>query len=239
MGYLPAKPKGSPIWIHAASLGEAQAAQSLIEALLARQPRPLLLITTFSATARRHCRERYGDRAVVAAAPYDLPLFVNRVLREARPRIAIFVETEIWPNLYRALDRRQVPILIVSARISSRAFDRYRRFRGLIAGCLQRVARIGAQTQADAERFVALGAPTQRVSVMGNLKFDRQPPADLAAQGAALRRERFGDRPVWVAGSTREGEEASLLEAFKAVRQREPDCALVLAPRHPERATAL
>lgn len=236
---MPAKPKGSPIWVHAASLGEAQAAQSLIEALLARQPRPLLLITTFSATARRHCRERYGDRAVVAAAPYDLPLFVNRVLREARPRIAIFVETEIWPNLYRALDRRQVPILIVSARISSRAFDRYRRFRGLIAGCLQRVARIGAQTQADAERFVALGAPTQRVSVMGNLKFDRQPPGDLAVQGPALRRERFGDRPVWVAGSTREGEEASLLEAFKAVRQREPDCALVLAPRHPERATAL
>ncbi|HET7369646.1 MAG TPA: 3-deoxy-D-manno-octulosonic acid transferase [Gammaproteobacteria bacterium] len=239
LGHLPARPKSNPIWIHAASLGEAQAAQSLIESLLARQPRPSLLITTFSATARRHCRERYGARAVVAAVPYDLPLFVNRVVREADPRVAVFVETEIWPNLYRALDRRRVPIIIVSARLSGRAFDRYRRVRRLIAACLQRVNRIGAQTQADAERFVALGAPAARVSVIGNLKFDRQPTADLTERGAALRRERLGDRPVWVAGSTREGEEASLLEAFKTIRQRAPDAVLVLAPRHPERASAL
>ncbi|HET6655896.1 MAG TPA: 3-deoxy-D-manno-octulosonic acid transferase [Gammaproteobacteria bacterium] len=238
-GHLPAKPHANPVWIHAASLGEAQAAQSLIEALLAREQRPALLITTFSATARQHCRERYGDRAIVAALPYDLPLFVNRLLRDAQPQVAIFVETEIWPNLYRALDRRQVPIAIMSARISSRAFGRYRRFRGLIADSLARVATVGAQTQADAERFIALGAPAARVSVIGNLKFDRQAPAELAEQGAALRREWFCERPVWVAGSTREGEEAILLEAFKAIRQRHPDSALVLVPRHPERASAL
>lgn len=240
LGRLPATFERAPIWIHAASLGEAQAAQSLIEALLERDPAQPLLITTFSATARRHCRQRFGKRATVVALPYDLPLFVNRFLRNARPRLAIFVETEIWPNLYRALARRRVPIVIVSGRLSPRAFKRYRRFfGGLVASCLKQTAQIAAQTRADADRFIALGAPAARVSVIGNLKFDTQPPKDAVTRGAALRRELFGERPVWVAGSTREGEESIVLSAFQRVRERVSGCALVIAPRHPERASAV
>ncbi|HET6725482.1 MAG TPA: 3-deoxy-D-manno-octulosonic acid transferase [Gammaproteobacteria bacterium] len=232
-GHLPDKPGPSPIWIHAASLGEARAAQPLIDVLIADHP---LLITTFTATARRHCRERYAGRATVTMLPYDLPPFVNRFLRAARPCMAIFIETEIWPNLYRALSRRQTPIVIVSARISTRAFERYRRFQSLVTPCLKETSKIAAQTQADADRFIALGAPAERVSVIGNLKFDTRPPPDAASRGAALRAASFGGRPVWVAGSTREGEEEIVLKAFEAVRARVPDCVLVLAPRHPERA---
>jgi 3-deoxy-D-manno-octulosonic-acid transferase len=234
LGSVSATDDRQPILIHAASLGEAQAARGLIEALLARgEP---LLITTFSATARRHCAERYGKRATVATLPYDLPKCVGRFLRTARPRGAIFIETEIWPNLYRALERRGTPMMIASARLSDKAFASYRRFGGLVGNSLARVARVGAQTREDADRFVALGAPAERVSVIGNLKFDARLPADTIARGQALRRTLFGARPVWVAGSTRPGEEETLLSAFGRVREAVPDCALVLAPRHPERA---
>jgi 3-deoxy-D-manno-octulosonic-acid transferase len=239
LGKLAERPAGRPLWVHAASLGEVRAAHGLIDELLSRDSTRPVLITTFSATARRHCLERYGGRATVANVPYDLPLFVQRFLRGARPRLAVFIETELWPNLYRAIGRHDIPVVIASARLSARSYERYARFRSLIAPCLRQAARIGAQTHADADRFIALGAAAERVSVIGNLKFDAPPPPEVVAQGDALRHELFGDRPVWVAGSTREGEEAIVLEAFRRVRERSPSCALVLAPRHPERAASL
>lgn len=230
---------GPVIWIHAASLGEVQAASALVNELIARYPGHRLLVTTFTATARRRAGELFGNRAAVSALPYDLPWCVARFLGRAHPAMAVMIETELWPNLYHALARRRVPIVIVSARLSPRAFVRYRRWRPLVAPLLAVVTRIGAQTRLDAERFVALGAGAEHVSVIGNLKFDNPPPDDAAAGGDALRRRYFGGRPVWVAGSTRAGEEETLLAAFKAVRARVADCALVVAPRHPERAQAV
>lgn len=226
------------IWIHAASLGEVQAAAPLVDALATRYPQYQLLITTFTATARRRAHERFGDRATVSLLPYDLPGCVRCFVDTAGPMLAVFVETELWPNLYRTLAHRQVPLLLVSARLSARAFPRYRRLRALIRPALQAVLGIAAQTRIDAERFVALGAAADKVSVMGNLKFDSRIAERVAERGAALR-QALGARPLWVAGSTRPGEEQVLLEAFGRIRETLPNATLVLAPRHPERAAAI
>lgn len=236
-GYVPTVPVGeSSLWVHAASLGEVKAAQGLIDALLARDCPGPLVITTFSATARQYCIARFGDRATVAALPYDVPLFVARFLRATRPAAAIFVETEIWPTIYHALYRRKTPLCIVSARLSARAFRHYWFLRRLMTPCLERATLIASQTRADADRFLALGAPAGCVSVSGNIKFDTRLASTLIERGKALRHRLFGARFVWVAGSTREGEDAAILTAFAALREAAPDAVLVLAPRHPERA---
>jgi 3-deoxy-D-manno-octulosonic-acid transferase len=173
--------------------------------------------------------------------PYDLPFFVSRWLNCTQPAVGVILETEIWPNLYAACAKRGVPLLLLSARMSERAFKRYSKFtfRSLAHGALARVKLIAAQTEADAARFRALGAAESQLTVMGNLKFDVQAGADLAEAGRALREKLFGASAVWVAGSTREGEEPILLAAFRKVLAIQPASVLVLAPRHPERATAV
>jgi 3-deoxy-D-manno-octulosonic-acid transferase len=197
------------------------------------------LVTTFTATGRRHARQLFGDRVVVSLIPYDLPFFVSRWLNCTQPAVAVILETEIWPNLYAASGKRGIPILLLSARMSERAFARYSRYASLVRGALARVKVVAAQTEADAARFRALGAAESQLTVMGNLKFDVQAGADLAEAGRALREKLFGASAVWVAGSTREGEEPILLAAFRKVLAIQPASVLVLAPRHPERATAV
>jgi 3-deoxy-D-manno-octulosonic-acid transferase len=153
--------------------------------------------------------------------------------------VAIIMETEIWPNLYAACAKRKIPILLVSARMSARAFERYRRYAFLTRAALRKATAIAVQTPADADRFRALGADEARLSVMGNLKFDIAVSEELLATGKALREKLFGKAAVLVAGSTRDGEEALLLAAFRTLLKTRPDSVLVLAPRHPERANAV
>jgi 3-deoxy-D-manno-octulosonic-acid transferase len=145
------------------------------------------------------------------------------------------METEIWPNLYHEMERRGIPSLLANARISDHSFDRYRRFAGLTGPALAGVTRIGAQSRNDADRLRTIGAPTDRLSVTGNLKFDIELPAELQADGAAIRASWGDARPVLVAGSTHEAEEAPLFEAFARLLADVPDALLVLVPRHPER----
>ena len=239
LGSSPYLQPGTGIWVHGASVGEIRAAAPLVQALHRKFPDRPLLVTTFSATGRQHARKLFGDRVVVSLMPYDLPFFVSRWLNCTQPAVAVILETEIWPNLYAALEKRRIPLLLLSARLSERAFARYGKYASLTRGALSRVKLIAAQTPADAARFRALGAREDQLTVMGNLKFDVQVGPELEEAGRQFRQKLFGDAAVLVAGSTREGEELLLLAAFRKILEKHPDSVLVLAPRHPERANAV
>ncbi|HET9108287.1 MAG TPA: lipid IV(A) 3-deoxy-D-manno-octulosonic acid transferase [Steroidobacteraceae bacterium] len=226
----------SPIWVHAVSVGEVQAAAALIAALREGYPEIPVLVTTFTPTGAARARALLRDAAEVRFLPFDLPGSVRRFLDRARPRLAVIIETELWPNLYRQCRRRRIPLVIASARLSSRSIDRYRRLGALFRETVSGGIVIAAQGERDAERFLALGAAVERTHVTGNLKFDLALPADIHERGRALRRQYAPERPLWTAGSTHgDGEEAAVLEAHRRVRTVHPGALLVLAPRHPAR----
>ncbi|SFD36517.1 3-deoxy-D-manno-octulosonic-acid transferase [Thiohalospira halophila DSM 15071] len=236
LGWLPpsARTQTPPLWVHAASVGEVRAIAPLIRQLQTDHPdTPLLLTTTTPAGAEQAAGLlRPEDRQTYL--PLDCPGAVARFLDRARPRLAVIVEMELWPNLFAALRRREIPVLLANARMSARSARRYARLRRLIAPVLATPTRILAQAEDDASRLTELGAPAGRVEVAGNLKFDLALPADLAERGAELRAS-LGARPAWIAASTREGEEESILAAHATVRRTHPDALLLLAPRHPQR----
>ncbi|MBS0579963.1 MAG: lipid IV(A) 3-deoxy-D-manno-octulosonic acid transferase [Proteobacteria bacterium] len=228
-----AMPRG--VWLHAVSVGEVQACAALVNALHRRHPQLPLTVTSFTPTGVARARALFGDIAEVRYLPYDLPGAVRRFFRRVQPCLAVIFETELWPNLYRECARQRVPLVIASARISSRSVGRYRKLGNLFSGTLARAAVVAAQGPEDAERFRALGADPDALQVTGNLKFDFELPGDIQARGAALRAAYAPDRPVWVAGSTHAGEEDAVLEAHRAVLRLHPRALLVIAPRHPPR----
>ena len=227
------------IWVHAVSVGEVQAAESMIRALLDRYPQYSILMTTVTATGAAHVAELFDAEVAHVYAPYDLPDVVSRFIDRVRPQLAIVMETELWPNLFRACRRRNVPLLLVNARLSDKSLAGYRRFRKLIGKTLEAVTQIAARTPLDAERFRELGADPDRIRVSGNLKFEQHLPAGLFEKAALLRQEWGMNRHVWVAGSTHEGEDELILDVFREIRKTVPDCLLVLVPRHPQRFTAV
>jgi 3-deoxy-D-manno-octulosonic-acid transferase len=229
---------GGGVWVHAVSVGEVQAAVILIEALRSREPALEIALTCATPTGRVRAATLLPGVAV-GYAPYDLPGSVRRFLRRSRPRLLVVLETELWPNVLFEAWRARVPTVMASARVSERSTRRYRRFPGLLHDTLGANVWVGAQSDADAQRFATLGVPAQRLSVAGNIKFDRTVPADLQRRGAALRERYAQQRPVWVAGSTHPGEEQQLLEAHRRLLQQRPDALLILAPRHPQRFDAV
>lgn len=237
-GYGSSLPAGG-LWLHAVSVGEVQAAATLIRTLHARYPDAPLLLTTATVTGRWRAEELLGGQASIRFLPYDLPGAVARFLDRARPRLGVVLETELWPNLYRAARRRGVPMILASARVSEKSVRRYRRLGALIRTTLASNLHVAAQTDADARRFLELGADPDRTEVLGNLKFDHELPTDVAARGLVLRAALGAARPLWVAGSTHEGEEEQVLDAHAAICRRHPDALLVLAPRHPPRFEAV
>jgi len=221
--------------VHAASLGEVNAAAPLVNSLLDRQPTPRVLVTAVTPTGSRRVKEVFGDRVEHRYLPLDLSGAMRRFLDGARPGVLVVVETEIWPNLYAAARRSAIPLVIVNARLSRQSLRGYRRFRRLIAPALAGVHTILAQGERDARRFERCGADPARVVRAGNLKFDIRLPPSLLETGELLRAGWGVARPVLVAGSTHEGDEAVLFEAFHRIQARHPRALLVLAPRHPER----
>lgn len=221
------------LWIHAASVGEVVAASPLVEALLQRFPKRAVVVTCTTPAGRARARQLFGERIAVRYAPYDLPLFIRRSLRRFQPALCVVMETELWPNFFHVCARRGVPMLLASARMSERTARVYQRFPGLLRAALAGNVEVAAQSAADAQRFLLLGADPQRVQVMGNLKFDRETPAGLAARGALLRAQLAPDRGLWVGGSTHDPEERYLLEAQRALQDLPGGAPLlVLAPRH-------
>lgn len=232
-GCYPAAALDRPIWLHAVSVGETRAAEPLVAALCAQHPGRAVLLTHTTPTGRQTSVDLFGDSVARCYLPYDLPFAVQRFLRHYRPAIGMLMETELWPNLIAACRGAGIPLVLVNARLSERSARGYERVRTLAAEALAGLAAVGAQSEADAQRLRRLGA--REVRVTGNLKFDRMPaPADLDT-GAGLR-ALCGTRPVFLAASTREGEEALILEAM---RDAPADLLTVIVPRHPQRFDAV
>ncbi|MBI5835812.1 MAG: 3-deoxy-D-manno-octulosonic acid transferase [Candidatus Eisenbacteria bacterium] len=229
-GLAAPEPRGA-LWAHAASVGELGGVEVFLGALHSRAPGLPARITCHTRTGL--ARARAGGR-VAEPAPLDAAFAVGRRLARTRPAALAVFETELWPALLGECAVR-VPVSWVNGRISERAFPRHRALRSLLAPSLARVRAFAVQGPADAERFVALGAPAERVRVTGNLKHDRPPPPRISGADLGL----AGDGPVVVFGSLRDGEEAAVLDALAVARRAEPALAAVLAPRHPRVAERL
>jgi len=225
------------LWIHAVSLGETRAIAPLIERLQREAPARPILLTHMTATGREAGRTLFGDRVMQAWLPYDVPFAVRRFLEHFRPRAGLLVETELWPNLTAAVARTDVPLLLINARLSERSAQGYRRVALLSRPLLRAIAGIAAQSEADAGRLRDLGA--QHVVVTGNLKFDVAVTPAQRHQGAALRALFGADRPVLMLASTRDGEEALLLDALARTDALPAATLIVIVPRHPQRFDAV
>lgn len=226
----------SLIWLHAVSVGETRAAEPLVRALAASQPGCSLLVTHMTATGRDTAKQLFGDLPAVQFAwlPYDYPGAVRRFIRHFHPALGIVMETEAWPHLLREFETAGIPTLLANARLSEKSARGYRSVAPLAREVFSRFSAIAAQTRADAERLLALGARAEAMTITGNMKFDiTSPPAmqDLAA----LLRARIGPRKVVLAASTRDGEEALLLDALQAAGGLPDHAVLLMVPRHPQR----
>lgn len=221
------------IWLHTVSVGETRAAQSLIARLRAAYPDHQILLTHTTPTGRATSEQLYGDEVLRVYLPYDYPFAVNKFLRRFKPQLGILMETEIWFNLIHACREAHTPLLLLNARLSEKSARSYARFKRLTRVALGNLTAVAAQSSDDAARLIALGA--QNVSVTGNLKFDIEPPPAMLELGRHLR-DQFGTaRKVFLAASTRDGEETLLLDALQQVHI--PGLLLVIVPRHPQRFT--
>lgn len=218
------------LWIHAVSVGEMRAAQPLIAALRDAHPGVPVLLSCMTPTGRATAESLYGSFAHIVYLPYDYAWLMRRFVRRVQPRVGILMETELWPNLIHAAARAGVPLMLANARLSERSARGYARLPALVRACLQRITVVAAQTGADAARLEKLGARATHVT--GNLKFDIAPPPEQLERGAGWKTGWAG-RPVLLAASTREGEEAPLLRAFADAAP--AHVLLVLVPRHPQR----
>jgi 3-deoxy-D-manno-octulosonic-acid transferase len=222
---------GKPlIWLHAVSVGETRATQSLVARLRAAYPGHRILLTHATPTGRAAGVQLYDDDVLRAYLPYDYPFAARRFLKHFNPQVGILMETEIWPNLIRAAHGQGVPLLLLNARMSEKSARGYARFAGLTRGALEQLSGVAAQTEEDAARLRALGASD--VSVMGNLKFDIEAPPAMLELGSRLREQFGAARRVFLAASTREGEEELLLDAWASAPT---GALLVIVPRHPQR----
>lgn len=226
--------QGPVVWVHAVSVGETVAAGPMVRRLLERLPEASVLMTAMTATGLAQAKRMFGDQVTYAYAPYDTPGAVRRFLNRVQPRILVIMETEIWPNMIRQSRVRGVPVFLVNARLSERSARGYERIRPLALPVMRDISWVAAQADSDAERFRRIGVAPDRVDVTGSVKFDVDIPAGVREAAGQLR-ARFGDRPVWVAGSTHAGEENPVLAAHRRLLAAHPDALLILVPRHPER----
>ena len=223
------------IWVHAVSMGEVNAAMPLIDALMLRYRDTPFVITTVTPTGSERVRRVYGERVFNVYLPYDLPASIRRFLDRVHPRVAVVMETEIWPNLFFECHARKIPVIVANGRLSEKSLRGYGPVRPLARNALASARYIAAQSITDAARLRDLGADPQRLGIVGNLKYDMEVPPQLIGEAAILRTSWGAQRPVWVAASTHEGEEMPVLKAHAEVLRRFPDALLLIAPRHPER----
>jgi 3-deoxy-D-manno-octulosonic-acid transferase len=229
----PAAP--TPVWVHAVSVGEVNAVAPLVDTLIRAYPDLRLLVTTITPTGSARVRALWGDRVDHVYLPYDLSGAVRRFLAHFSPKVALVVETELWPNLLLCCRDAGIPAYLVNARLSEKSLRGYRLLRPLLSRVLATLRRVAAQSEADARRFQSLGAPAATVTVTGNLKYDIAIDTAAVERTAAEFRERAGGRPAWIAASTHPEEEAAVLAIHRRLRERWPDALLLWAPRHPER----
>ena len=220
------------IWLHCVSVGETRAAQPLVKQLQITYPNHQILLTHGTPTGREASEALFGDSVVRAYLPYDLPFLVNQFLNHFKPNIGLIMETELWFNLIAVCKQNNIPLLLLNARLSEKSFNGYQKLGKLVHEGLQNLSAVGAQTADDAQRLQALGA--NNISIVGNLKFDVKPPTDSLEKGLTLRKLLGAERTIFVAASTREGEENLILDAVVGL-----DLLTIIVPRHPQRFDAV
>lgn len=236
LGWLPfTLPRKKVIWVHAVSVGETIAAKPLIEELLTTHSQQTLLVTTTTPTGSETVKRLFGDRVLHCYFPYDLPHIIKRFTNKLKPSLLIVIETEIWPNLYATCSQKNIPVLMVNARLSTRSTQQYLRIRSLVKETLSYTTLIAARSAEDKQHFLSLGAPTHLVEKVGNIKFDINIDKHQLDQDYQLKSHWGKHRKVWVAASTHEGEDTIIVEIFKQLRRYTPDLLLIIVPRHPER----
>ncbi|QDG58321.1 lipid IV(A) 3-deoxy-D-manno-octulosonic acid transferase [Pseudomonas sp. NIBRBAC000502773] len=226
------------IWVHAVSVGESIAAAPMIRGLLARYPQLPVTVTCMTPTGSERIQALFANEPRIQHCylPYDLPCAARRFLDRVQPRLAVIMETELWPNHIHACARRGIPVALANARLSARSAKGYARFARLTAPMLSEMSLFAVQTETEAQRFLSLGARPETVEVTGSIKFDLTIDPELPLRAAALR-EQWGaaERPVWIAASTHEGEDEVVLAAHRQLLESYPNALLILVPRHQER----
>ncbi len=230
-GFYKLKPHKPVIWLHCVSVGETRAAEPLIKSLLAQHPNHQILLTHTTPTGRATSEQLFGSSVARAYLPYDLPFAVNRFLRHFKPAIGVLMETELWFNLIASCQQRKTPLLLVNARLSEKSAQGYHKLGEVAQLGLQGLTAVAAQTAQDAARLQNLGA--NNVSIIGNIKFDVAPQDDAAMKGQLLRNMLGNQRPVFLAASTRDGEEELILDAV--AKANIPNLLTIIVPRHPQR----
>ncbi|VAW85810.1 3-deoxy-D-manno-octulosonic acid transferase [hydrothermal vent metagenome] len=237
-GFFSHKVTQPSIWIHAVSVGELQAAIPIINTLQAKHPNMPIVVTSTTPTGLARAQAVFADRIITGHIPYDLPGALRRFLNRTQPKIAIIMETELWPNLFEQCAQRKIPIAVVNARLSERSARGYQRFTTLTQFILQRISWLAAQNEADGQRFLQLGLAPERLAITGNVKFDQPVQTSAVQQGKRLKAT-LGSRPVWIAASTHEGEDEQVLASFSELKKHHSDLLLILVPRHPERFNSI
>ncbi|MFV3384830.1 lipid IV(A) 3-deoxy-D-manno-octulosonic acid transferase [Pseudomonas sp. NY15364] len=224
------------IWVHAVSVGESIAAAPMIRALQSHYPELPITVTCMTPTGSERIQAMFGNSVQHCYLPYDLPWAAARFLERVQPCLAVVMETELWPNHIHQCAKRGIPVVLANARLSERSARGYARFAKLTAPMLAELSLIAVQTQAEAQRFLTLGARPECVEVTGSIKFDLKIDAELLQRAVELRRQwQAEQRPVWIAASTHAGEDEIVLAAHRQLLTTRPDALLILVPRHPER----
>lgn len=235
LGFVKSDTDKPIIWIHAVSVGEANAAKPLIDGLIAQYPNHRILVTTTTPTGSDRVKALFGNHVVHVYFPYDLPEIIYRFLNRIEPKALIIVETEIWPNLYAACNKRKIPVFLVNARLSDKSAKGYQKIKGLVSETLRNTTKIAVRSEQDRLHFESLGAGTKSVDVVGNIKFDFDVDDSFSKKGRVWKKQWGEERLIWVAASTHAGEDEKLLAIHQQLLNIFPELLLVLVPRHPER----
>ncbi len=225
------------IWFHAVSVGETEALFPLIRLIQYKHPEAKLLITTTTPTGSARVTAALKNTVTHVYLPYDIPDAVSRFMHCFKPRLAVIMETEIWPNLYAYCSKNNIPLYLINARLSEKSAQGYLKLPALVHPALAAAKLIATQTPHDSQRFISIGASSEKVVALGNMKFDVDVSPEIIEQGLLLKTNLFSERFVWICASTHKDEERLCLEIYQKIKLQIPQLLLIIAPRHPERFT--
>jgi len=223
------------IWFHAVSVGESEALFPLVKQIQSQHRDSNILITTTTPTGSARVKAVMQNTVIHVYLPYDIPDAISRFMRCFKPKMAVIMETEVWPNLFMACGKRGIPLYIINARLSEKSSHGYQKIPSLVHLALAQVSLVATQTLDDAKRFISIGADSEKVKTFGNIKFDIKVPQKTIDQGIQIKNDLFSGRFVWLIASTHKDEETIFIDLYQELKKKIPELLLVIVPRHPER----